>query len=399
MTKLLDGLMDGAQAELAGAIRMRRRLHENPELGLVLPDTQQAVLEALDGLDVEISTGGATSAVVATLHGVRPGPTILLRADMDALPMREETGLPFASQHDGRMHACGHDAHVAMLAGAARLLAERRDTFAGTIKLLFQPGEEGHGGARILIDEGLLEAEPRVDAAFAIHVDSSLPRGRIALRPGPILAAGDVLSIEVHGRGGHASMPHLAADPIPVACEIVMALQSFVTRRIDAFDPIVITITRIQAGSAGNVIPPNANLLGTIRSVSEASRAAAHEGVRRVAEGVASAHGLDAKVHVIPGYPVTVNHADFAAFARSVAAEVVGAAAVIDMRAPIMGAEDFSYVLQRVPGAMVFLGVRPPEGPGEPLHSSRMRIDEDAMATGIAMHAAVALRWLSQNAA
>ncbi len=399
MTTLLDGLKDAAQAELAGAIRMRRQLHENPELGLVLPKTQRAVLDALGDLDVEIATGGATSAVVATLRGARPGPTILLRADMDALPMTEETGLPFASQHEGRMHACGHDAHVAMLAGAARLLARRRDTFAGTVKLLFQPGEEGHGGARVLIGEGLLDAEPRVDAAFAIHVDSSLPRGRVATRPGPILAAADLISIDVTGRGGHASMPHLAADPIPVACEIVMALQSFVTRRIDAFDPVVITITRIQAGSAGNVIPPTASLLGTIRSVSEQAREMAGEGVRRVAEGVAAAHGLEAKVHVVPGYPVTVNHDAFAAFARGVATEVVGSDAIVDMRAPIMGAEDFSYVLQRVPGAMVFLGVRPPEGPSEPLHSSRMRIDEEAMATGIALHAAVALRWLAQNAA
>jgi hippurate hydrolase len=399
MKSLLDDLHDEARAELSAAIRLRRRLHESPELGVVLPETQRAVLEALGDLDAEIGTGGATSAVVATLRGATPGPTILLRADMDALPMKEETGLAFASQHEGRMHACGHDAHVAMLAGAARLLARRRNAFAGTVKLLFQPGEEGHGGARILIGEGLLDAEPRVDAAFAIHVDSSLPRGRIASRPGAILASADMISIDLTGRGGHASMPHLAVDPIPVACEIVMALQSLVTRRIDAFDPVVITITRIQAGSAGNVIPPTANLLGTIRSVSERAREMAGDGVRRVAEGVAAAHGVDAKVHVIRGYPVTVNDAAFAAFARGVASEVVGEDAVVDMRDPIMGAEDFSYVLQRVPGAIVFLGARLPEGPGEPLHSSRMQIDEEAMATGIALHAAVALRWLAQHAA
>jgi len=399
MTTQLDALHDEARAGLQDAIRLRRRLHENPELGLVLPETQRAVLDALDGLDVEIATGGSTSAVVATLRGSKPGPTILLRADMDALPMKEESGVPFASKQDGRMHACGHDAHVAMLAGAARLLARRRGDFAGAVKLLFQPGEEGYGGARVLIGEGLLDAEPRVDAAFAIHVDPSLPRGRVATRPGPILASGDLISIDVEGRGGHASMPHLAVDPIPVACEIVMALQSLVTRRIDAFDPVVITITRIQAGTTGNVIPPKANLLGTLRSVSEKARETARDGIRRVAEGIAAAHGVDAKVHLVPGYPVTVNHAGFAAFARGVASEVVGGDAVIDMRAPIMGAEDFSYVLQRVPGALVFLGVRPPDGPGEPLHSSRMRIDEDAMATGIALHAAVALRWLAQSAA
>jgi len=390
----LATLLDEARKELPDAVRLRRRIHRNPELGLVLPDTQRAVLEALEGLGLEVATGGATSAVVATVRGVRPGRTLLLRADMDALPMEEQSGLEFASQHAGRMHACGHDAHVAMLAGAARLLARRRAELAGTVKLLFQPGEEGFAGARVLIEEGLLEREPRVDAAFAIHVDSTLPVGRVALRPGPILAAGDVLSIDVSGRGGHASMPHLAADPIPVACEIVSALQSFVTRRINAFDPVVITVSRIQAGTTSNVIPASASLLGTIRCVSEATRTAAHEGVRRVAAGVAAAHGLEAKVHIIPGYPVTVNDAGFAGFASGVAGDLLGAGGVIEMPAPVMGAEDFSYVLERVPGALVFLGARPAGAEPAPLHSNRMVIDEDAMAAGIALHAAVSMRWL-----
>jgi len=393
-----EGLLAEARAELPAAVDLRRRIHANPELGLVLPETQRAVLEALEGQGFEVATGGATSAVVATLEGARPGPTILLRADMDALPMDEESGVAFASRHAGRMHACGHDAHVAMLAGAAKLLARRRAELAGSVKLLFQPGEEGFGGARILLEEGLLEAPPRVDAAFAIHVDSTLPRGRVALRPGPILAAGDLLSIDLVGRGGHASMPHLAADPIPVACELVTALSSFVTRRIDAFDPVVITISRIQAGSTSNVIPQTAHLLGTIRSVSERTRAAAHDGVRRLAEGIAAAHGIDAKVHVVPGYPVTVNDAGVAGFARKVAGELLGADAVIDMRAPIMGAEDFSYVLERVPGALVFLGARHGEGESAPLHSNRMRIDEDAMAAGIALHTAMAIEWLRERA-
>src|SRR5690606_24154221 len=256
-------------------------------------------------------------------------------------------------------------------------------------------GEEGYAGARVLIEEGLLDAPPAVDAAFAIHVDSTLPAGRLALRPGPIFASGDVLSIDVTGRGGHASMPHLAADPIPAACEIVGALQTFVTRRIDVFDPVVVTITRLQAGTAANVIPAHANLLGTIRSTSERARAAAHEGVRRVAAGVAAAHGVEAKVHIVPGYPVTVNDARFAAFARAVGAELLGERAVVDMAAPVMGAEDFSYVLQRVPGALVLLGARPADGPAEPLHSNKMTLDEDALAYGVALHAAMALRWLA----
>jgi len=398
MPARLDTLLDEARALLPEVVSLRRRLHESPELGLVLPETQKAVLEALAPLGLELATGGRTSAVVATVRGAGApaggGPTLLLRADMDALPMPEQTGLPFASRHEGRMHACGHDAHVAMLAGAAALLARRRDVLPGTVKLLFQPGEEGYAGARVLIEEGLLDAAPAVQAAFAIHVDSSLPAGKVALRPGPIMASGDVLSIDLAGRGGHASMPHLALDPIPAACEIVLALQSLVTRRVDVFDPVVVTITRVQAGTTSNVIPATAHLLGTIRSTSERARAAAHEGVRRVAEGVAAAHGLEAKVHVVPGYPVTVNDAGFAQLARAVGGELLGEQALVDMAAPVMGAEDFSYVLQRVPGALVFLGARPAGASAEPLHSSRMTIDEDVMAQGVALHAALALRWL-----
>jgi amidohydrolase len=394
----LATLLDEARAELPRAVRLRRRIHEQPELGLVLPATQQAVLEALADLELEVGTGGETSAVVATLRGGRPGPTLMLRADMDALPMPEETGLPFASRHEGRMHACGHDAHTAMLAAAARLLARRRAELPGTVKLLFQPGEEGYGGARILIGEGLLEAEPRVDAAFALHVDSTLAPGRVALRPGPMLAAADVFSIDLDGRGGHGSMPHQAIDPIPAACEIVQAIQSLVTRRVDVFDPAVVSVTRIQAGSAANVIPRTANLLGTIRTVSERSRELVHAGVRRVAEGIAAAHELEARVHLLRGYPVTENDADFARFARDVAAELLGGGAVRDLANPIMGAEDFSYVLQKVPGAFAFLGVRPAGGEAEPIHSSRMVLDEEAMASGIALHAAVALRWLAGRA-
>ncbi len=397
MAVRFDALLQEAQALLPDCVALRRRLHAQPELGLELPETQKQVLAALEGLGLELSTGGRTSSVLATLRGARPGPTILLRADMDALPLTEDTGLEFASKQEGRMHACGHDAHVAMLAGAARLLAGRREDLAGTVKLVFQPGEEGFAGARILIEEGLLVQEPRVDAAFAIHVDSSTASGAVAGRPGPILAAGDVISIDVTGKGGHASMPHLAADPIPAACEIVLALQALVTRRADAFDPVVLTITRLKGGTAANVIPATASLLGTLRSVSEKARTAMHEGIRRVVAGVASAHGLEAKAHIIPGYPVTVNHVGFAGFARGVASELVGKERVLDMRAPLMGAEDFSYILHEVPGAIVFLGARPEGRESAPLHSNRMVLDESALATGIALHAAVALRYLERG--
>lgn len=394
---LVDALLGEAEALVPACIDLRRRIHAHPELGLALPETQKAVLEALADLDVEIETGGATSAVVATLRGERPGPTILLRADMDALPLREETGLAYASTRDGAMHACGHDAHVAMLAMAARLLAARRRDLAGAVKLVFQPGEEGFAGARILVEEGLLSREPRVDAAFAIHVEPSLRRGAVAGRGGAVMAAADVLSIDISGRGGHASMPHLALDPIPAACETVLALQSLVTRRTNAFDPVVLTISRLQSGTTSNVIPETANLLGTLRSVSESARAAMHDGIRRVAEGVAAAHGLSVKAHVIQGYPVTINDPGFARFVRGVAGELVGREGLIDLPSPIMGAEDFAFILREVPGAMAFLGARPKGGEGGPLHSNRMRLDESAFATGIALHAAVALRYLEQG--
>jgi hippurate hydrolase len=394
MTERLPALLADAKGLLPEVVALRRRIHRRPELGLELPETQRAVLEALEGLDLEVATGGRTSAVVATLRGGRPGPTILLRADMDALPLQEDTGLDFASEHAGRMHACGHDAHVSMLAGAARLLAEQRAELAGNVKLVFQPGEEGHGGARILIEEGLLDREPKVDAAFAIHVDSSAPAGAVAGRPGPILAAADVFSIDLTGGGGHASMPHLAADPIPVACEIVSALQAMITRRVNAFDPAVLTVTKIHAGSALNVIPRTAQIQGTYRTVSEGTRRIVGEQLERVVSGVAAAHGVEACTHRIPGYPVTVNDDGFAGFTRDVATSLVGDARVIDMPAPVMGAEDFSYVLQRVPGALVFLGARPEGSRGEPLHSNRMMLEESAFATGVALHVAMALRFL-----
>jgi hippurate hydrolase len=356
------------------------------------------VLAALEGLPLEIETSERTSGIVATLRGDESGPTLLLRADTDALPLREETGLPFASERDGKMHACGHDAHTAMLVGAARALSRHRDSLAGTVKLLFQPGEEGYGGARVLIEEGLLERQPRIDAAFAIHVDPTLAPGKVALRPGPILAAADVFGIQISGKGGHASMPHHAIDPVPVACELVMALQSFVTRRVDAFDPVVVSVTRVDAGTTHNVIPATAHLAGTLRAVSEQARRAAQAGIRRVAEGIAAAHDAKAEVHIAEGYPVTSNDAAFAAFARGVARELFGEPSVVDMPAPIMGAEDFSYILDRVPGAMVFLGASPGPDPA-PIHSNRMVLEESAMATGIALHVGLALEFFERGGA
>jgi hippurate hydrolase len=395
-------LLEAARAILEDVVAIRRRIHRRPEVGLDLPATQAVVLEELAKLGIEGRKGHALTSVVAVIEGGRTGPTILLRGDMDALPLHEDTGLDFASEVDGAMHACGHDTHVAMLLGAARILHQRRTDLPGQVILMFQPGEEGLGGAKTMIEEGLLDAAvagggERPTGALAVHISTSYPTGEIDLRPGPEMAATDVIRITVRGRGGHASEPHNALDPVTVAAEIVLALQAMVTRRIDVFDPAVVTIAQITAGTTNNIIPESVFLFGTIRTVSEGTRAEVRAGVRRVAEGIAAAHGATAEVDLEPGYPVTINDPAFTAFVMDTARSLIGDEQVKEMRAPIMGAEDFSYVLQQVPGAMAFLGGRPngvdPEtGPHN--HSNLVVFDEEAMAVGVALYAAVAIRHL-----
>ncbi len=389
-------LLADARELLPDAVALRRLIHAEPEVGLELPLTQGKVVQALADLDLVLTTGDRVSSVVATLTGDGPGPTLLLRGDMDALPMPEDSGEPFASDHEGIMHACGHDSHVAMLVGAARLLHGRRRDLRGSVKFLFQPGEEGYHGARYCIEEGLLE-DPAVDAAFAIHITPNRRSGTLAARPGAMLAAADEVFITVTGKGGHASMPHGSIDPIPVACEIVTALQTHITRSVDVFKPAVLTVASIKAGTATNVIPERAELSGTLRTVDEKTRDDVHRGIEQVATGIAAAHGCGAEVTIERGYPTTVNDPEFAAFALSVLGDLIGEPNVSTMASPVMGAEDWSYVLQQVPGAMAFLGVCPdgiePRS-AHACHSNRMRIDEDAMAVGIAAHAAVALSYL-----
>ena len=401
----IASVRDHAADHLDRAVALRRRLHEWPEVGLDLPRTRDEVLAELEDLPLDVTLHETTSGVTALLEGSSPGPTLLLRGDMDALPMPEDTDLDFASRVEGCMHACGHDTHVAMLTSAARVLAERRDEIAGRVLLMFQPGEEGHHGARHMLDEGLLDVPPLadgtespVDAAFAIHTTSALPTGWVSTRGGALMASADVLRITVTGRGGHASEPHRALDPVPVACEIVTALSSMITRSIDPFDPAVLTVGSIHAGTTNNVIPETASIEGTIRAVSEGTRAKVHDGLRRVAEGIAAAHGCGAEVTLDVGYPVTVNHDGFADFALGLAGEVAGPGAVVELPHPVMGAEDFSYVLHRLPGAMVFLGATPhgvDPSTVAPNHSNRVRFEESAMGTGIALHVAAALRHLA----
>ena len=404
-TALADSLREEARELLDETVTLRRELHRWPELGNDLPVTREHVLAALEGLPLTITQHTTTSGLGAVLEGGKPGPTVLLRGDMDALPLREDTDLEFESAIDGAMHACGHDTHTAMLVGAAKLLSAHRADIPGRVLFMFQPGEEGFGGAEFMLDEGLLDVPARADGsespvtgAYALHITANLPSGWVASRGGPIMASADQMLITVTGRGGHASQPHQALDPIPIACEIVQALQTMVTRTIDVFDPSVVTVGRISAGTTNNVIPETAVIEGTIRAISERTRAKVRDGIRRVAEGVSAAHDAQVTVEFRDGYPVTVNNPGSADFALDVAAGVVGANATVRLPNPIMGAEDFSYVLNRVPGAMMFLGGTPADrdpGTAAPNHSNRVVFDEGAMVNGIAVYGAMALRHLA----
>jgi amidohydrolase len=388
-------------AAMAGEIaELRHAIHREPEIGLDLPKTQAKVLAALDGLPLEISTGEGLTSVTAVLRGGRPGPAVLLRGDMDALPVTEETHLPYASVIPGAMHACGHDLHTAMLAGAARLLSARRADLPGTVIFMFQPGEEGYAGAREMISEGVLAAAgERPVAAYALHVTSNrLPCGVFSTRGGPMLAAADKITVTVHGRGGHASMPHRAADPIPAACEMVIGLQTMVTRNFDVFDPVVITVGSFHAGTADNVIPDQATFLATARSFSHESRSALAELVPRLVGDIARAHGLTAEAEYSGEYPVTVNDGAEAEFASETIASVFGEGRGEVAQFPITGAEDFSFVLERVPGAFVMLGACPPGQDPETAptnHSAVAVFDDAALADGTALYAELALRRLA----
>ncbi|MDB5694575.1 MAG: amidohydrolase [Sphingomonas bacterium] len=403
----LDATTDWTSAgeeQLGDVIALRRAIHADPEVGLHCPRTTDKAKAALAGLPLEIHDSTSTSGFVAILRGggaARAGSngrTVLLRGDMDALPMEEATGLPFASRNAGAMHACGHDAHTAMLVGAAKALCARADELPGTIVFMFQPGEEGHHGARFMMDDGLL-AKAAPDAAFALHISPNMPAGMVLTRAGPLLASAETVHARIIGRGGHAAMPHDLIDPLPIACEIVLALQSFIARRIPVADPAVLTITTLSGGTgAHNIVGDTAELLGTMRTLSEATRATMHAAFARIVTGIAEAHGATAEAWIDRGYPVTQNDARAVALYEECAGAVGGGYAT--MPAPMMGGEDFAYVLREVPGAMAFLGVAP-EGSDHrtnpPLHNVKMTIEESVMAKGVALHCAMAERFLARG--
>ena len=313
-----QSLIEAAEAAADAIIALRRAIHAEPELGLMTPKTSAKVRAALAHLPLEWREGPSTSGMVAVLKGGGgPGRRVLLRGDMDALPMPEETGLDFASAIPGAMHACGHDAHTAMLAGAAELLCARAASLQGEVQFMFQPGEEGHHGARFMLDDGLIDPLP--DAAFALHVMPNARHGLIAGRAGPLLAAADMIEIVVEGRGGHASLPHQTRDPVPVAAEIVLGLQTLVTRQFNAHDPVVVTVASIEAGSTHNVIADRAVLRGTMRTLSAEHRTRMADSIRLLAAGIAGAHGLTAQVTIAEGFPVTLCDARAVAFGETAA--------------------------------------------------------------------------------
>ncbi len=398
----MGGLHDDAVAIAAELTELRRSIHVEPEIGLDLPRTQRKVLDALEGLPLEITLGRGLSSVTAVLRGGKPGKTVLLRGDMDALPVTERSGVPYASAVNGAMHACGHDLHTAMLAGAARLLSARQDDLAGNVIFMFQPGEEGPGGGRIMVEEGVLDAAgERPVAAYALHVASGLlPYGLLASRAGTIMAAADTLHVTVHGRGGHGSQPSHAADPIPVACEIVLALQTMVTRQFDVFDPVVVTVGTFHAGTADNVIPDDASFVATVRSFSPHARAAVQAAAPRLASDIAAGHGLTATAEFVDGYPVTTNDAAELAFAEETVAAALGDGRYIAAPNPLTGSEDFSYVLEQVPGAFLMLGACPPDA--DPFtapfnHSAEAVFDDAVLPDGTALYAELALRRLEAS--
>ncbi|MFC6084266.1 M20 family metallopeptidase [Sphaerisporangium aureirubrum] len=383
-------------------VRLRHALHREPELGLELPRTQEKVLAALDGLPLEVTTGKGLSSVTAVLRGGLPGPAVLLRGDMDALPLTERGGGPVTSEIPGAMHACGHDLHTTMLAGAAHLLSARRDTLAGDVVFMFQPGEEGSGGAKFMIEEGVLDAAGRRPvAAYALHVISSvLPAGVFVSRPGPIMAAADRLVVTVRGSGGHGSMPHHANDPIPAACEMVTALQTMVTRGFDVFDPVVVTVGSFHAGTADNIIPEEARFEATLRSFS----VAAHERILArsitLLRGIAAAHGLEVEAEFDAGYPVTVNSAAEVGFAAGTIREVFDENRYIESPQPFTGAEDFSFVCHEIPSAFIALGACPADlDPAKAAynHSPEARFSDATLPTGAALYAELATRRLSRT--
>lgn len=390
-------LLAEAKAIQQWIVDIRRDLHAHPELAYEEYRTSETVRRHLDALGVPYTHPLAETGVVATI-GTGEGPCVALRADMDALPIHEEAEVAFRSQIDGKMHACGHDAHTAMLLGAARLLKEREGELPGTVKLLFQPAEEGGGGGKRMVDEGALR-NPDVQRIFGLHVWTFAQPGFVAGRAGTLLASSTSLDIRVRGKGGHAAMPHLTVDPVATAAKIVVELQTIVSRELNPLEPGVISITSVRAGETPNVIPPEVHMRGTIRSLTAEGAAFLKTRVQEIVDGIARANRCEAVVK-FPGvaYPPTVNDTRLWEFAQDVAGELLGAGSAVEIP-PVMGGEDFSFYTEEVPGCFLFLAVGDETGGAPyPVHHPRFMMDESALPLGSALHTALALKSLEELA-
>jgi amidohydrolase len=366
-------------------VALRRDIHREPELGFDTEKTAEKVLAALEGLPLDLETGVAKNGIVATLEGDGDGPTVALRADMDALPILEDTGLPFGSETEGRMHACGHDGHTSMLVGAAHALSGMRDRLDGTVKFVFQPAEEGGGGGKVMVDEGVADD---VSSIFALHLWPGLPFGKVATKAGPIMAAADAFEMAIKASGGHGAMPHLASDAIAIAAQVVTALQTIVSREVDPIEPAVLTVGEIGAGTAFNIIPDKARIGGTVRTLDDDLRERIPARIEELARGIAKGMRGDVDLDYTFSYPVTVNDEAAASRALNVAEDLFGGESVLELPNPSMGGEDFAFFLEKVPGAFIWLGV------GEDvsgLHTPKFAFDEEILSRGSALLAALAI--------
>ena len=370
---------DDISVDLSEMKAIRKELHRYPEIGLEETRTAEFIAGHLDALGYQVHRGLAKTAVVGTLQNGGSNRAIGLRSDMDGLPISEQTGLPYASQNSGKMHACGHDGHMAMLLGAARAIAERR-RFDGTVHLIFQPAEENCGGAKMMVEEGLFKLFP-CDAVFSLHNDPNLPLGQFALRDGPIMAAVDEARITLHGRGGHGAEPENTADPIVAGASIVMALQTIVSRNIQAFDPAVITVGSFHGGSASNIIPNEVELVVGIRSFDPTTRDFIEKRITEIANFQAESFSMTASVDYERSYDATVNHTAETNFLRTQAVQFAGVENVTDLDQPLMGSEDFTYMLQACPGSYFFIGASSSTD-AKPLHHPGYDFNDDILSIG-----------------
>jgi amidohydrolase len=395
----IDMLKSDIDEIMPGVIADRRWMHQHPELGMQEYQTAAFVAERLSTMPVEdVRTGIANTGITALIHGTKPGPqrVAMIRADMDALPILEETNTEYASQVPGAMHACGHDAHTAMLLGVARMLIERRDQFSGTVKLLFQPAEEGPGGAEPMVKAGVLE-NPHVDAVFGMHVAQDLDLGKLEMAPGAVSANSDRFNAVIQGKGGHGATPHQTVDSVVVGAHVVVALQTLVAREVDPIDPAVVTVGKFSAGEANNVIADTAELRGTVRTFSKHNRELLSTRIQEVIHGIAESFGGSATIEYIYRYPSVINDPVITALVRETAEEIVGAENVHTAE-PQMGGEDFSYFALERPGCFFMVGTRNAEkGLIWGHHHPKFDIDEDGMAIGIETMTRSVMKYLNQD--